>query len=157
MPAKSHVSLLKGTPFITGRFFFCPSCSQIRRFCIKPASSPKSIRKRYASTFPGSSIVSATKNIPERFQDLYKALEELKNTSASYVDSSRLQLAQRGIESENPMIRIAGEWGVSYTDRYRKSSILYWLLLLIVLGLGGTKTVGSKLFADETSNLSPYL
>ncbi|EEQ29242.1 hypothetical protein McanMca71_006646 [Microsporum canis] len=116
MPAKSHVSLLKGTPFITGRLFFCPSCSQIRRFCIKPVSSPKSIRKRYASTFPGASIVSATKNIPERFQDLYKALEELKNTSASYVDSSRLQLAQRGIESENPMIRIA------------------------VLGLGGTKT-----------------
>ncbi|KAF3892553.1 hypothetical protein GY631_4151 [Trichophyton interdigitale] len=117
MPGKYHVSLIQRTPLLARRLFFCPSCSQIRQLSSSgPASTPRSTIKRSASTLPGSSIVSATKNIPEKFQELYKALEELKNTSGNHVDLSRLELAQRGIETENPLIRIA------------------------VFGLGGTQT-----------------
>ncbi|KAK2813547.1 hypothetical protein FQN49_008291 [Arthroderma sp. PD_2] len=107
MPAKPHVSLLKRTPILANRFFLCPSCSQIRRFHIQPAPSRTLNSKRSSSTFPGSSIVNATKNIPERFQELYKALNEVQDASASHVNLSRLQLAQRGIETENPVIRVA--------------------------------------------------
>ncbi|KAF3479678.1 uncharacterized protein GIQ15_06654 [Arthroderma uncinatum] len=106
MPAKSHVSLLKRTPVLANRFFFCPSCSQIRHLHVQQAPR-RTTTKRSASTFPGSSIVNATKNIPERFQELYKALNEVKDVSGSHVNLSRLQLAQRGIETENPVIRVA--------------------------------------------------
>lgn len=110
MPGKYHVSLIQRTPLLARRLFFCPSCSQIRHlsFSSGPAPTARSTIKRSASTLSGSSIVSATKNIPERFQELYKALEELKNTPGNHVNLGRLELAQRGIETENPLIRIAG-------------------------------------------------
>ncbi|KMQ41657.1 hypothetical protein HL42_7647 [Trichophyton rubrum] len=108
MPGKYHVSLIQRTPLLASWLFFCPSCSQIRQFSSSgPAPTPRSTIKRSASTLPGSSIVSATKNIPERFQELYRALEDLKNTSGNHVNLSSLELVQRGIETENPLIRIA--------------------------------------------------
>ncbi|EFR01009.1 hypothetical protein MGYG_04011 [Nannizzia gypsea CBS 118893] len=147
MPGKYHVSLLQRTPILATRLFFCPSCSQIRRFSSRPTSAPRSITTRSASTFPGSSIISATKNIPERFQELYKALEELKNTSGNYVDLSRLQLAQRGIETENPLIRIA-VFGVGDTQT---SARLVRLLLADPLG---PKEAWEDQLGSRTSNES---
>lgn len=45
--------------------------------------------------------------MPDRFRELYEALDEVKNTAPEQLSLSRLQLALRGLESETPLIRIA--------------------------------------------------
>ncbi|KAI9779653.1 MAG: hypothetical protein M1816_003458 [Peltula sp. TS41687] len=60
-----------------------------------------------ASTLASSTAVNATKEIPARAQELYDKLTAVKDSAASYVSLSRLQLALRGLETENPVIRVA--------------------------------------------------
>lgn len=55
-----------------------------------------------------SSAINASKNVPPQYKDLYDALDEVREAAAEQVNLSRLQLAQRGLESETPVIRIAG-------------------------------------------------
>ncbi|OKL64480.1 hypothetical protein UA08_00299 [Talaromyces atroroseus] len=45
--------------------------------------------------------------VPPHLRDLHKALTELQEVAADHVSLSRLQLAQRGLESEDPVIRVA--------------------------------------------------
>jgi hypothetical protein len=42
------------------------------------------------------------------FKDLYDALQKLKNDAAVYTNLSRLQLALRGLEGRNAVVRVAG-------------------------------------------------
>lgn len=53
-------------------------------------------------------MVNATRNTPPRFKELHSALEGVGETAATHVNLSRLHLAQRGLESERPVIRVAG-------------------------------------------------
>jgi hypothetical protein len=55
-----------------------------------------------------STLVSARRNVPERFRELYEALNRVRDAAPEQVNISRLQLALRGLESEVPLIRVAG-------------------------------------------------
>lgn len=48
--------------------------------------------------------------MPTRNRELYALLGELHETAADQISLSRFQLAQRGLESEVPVIRVAGEF-----------------------------------------------
>lgn len=48
-------------------------------------------------------------NVPPRFRELHAALNRVGDVATDRVDLSRLQLALRGLESEEPLIRVAGE------------------------------------------------
>lgn len=67
---------------------------------------------KHASTLASSTAINATKEIPTRVQELYDRLTTVKDNAASYVSLSRLQLALRGLETENPVVRIAG-WSLN--------------------------------------------
>ena len=43
----------------------------------------------------------------QEFRELYDVLKEVKEVASEHISLSRLQLAQRGLESEEPVIRIA--------------------------------------------------
>lgn len=119
MPPRSQVSLLKRASYLADSSFICPSCSHARSPRIRTGATkfynPPTTTFRHAatSTTPPaaalrSSIVNATNNVPERYRDLYEALDEVKHSAAQHVNLSRLQLALRGLESETPVIRVAG-------------------------------------------------
>lgn len=62
---------------------------------------------KHASTLASSTAVNATKEIPTKLRELYDRLTAVKDSAASYVSLSRLQLALRGLETENPVVRVA--------------------------------------------------
>ncbi|EEH42606.1 uncharacterized protein PADG_07426 [Paracoccidioides brasiliensis Pb18] len=117
MPPKLHPSLSIQAILYTESFFFCPSCSTWRRSISSQASSARyrnlnpTCRSRSASTFAPPSTaphaINVTRNIPERFQELYSALRSVYDVAATHVNPSRLQLALRGLETEMPVIRVA--------------------------------------------------
>jgi hypothetical protein len=47
--------------------------------------------------------------VPPRLKELYDALSGVQDAAIEQVSITRLQLALRGLESEAPLIRIAGE------------------------------------------------
>ena len=47
--------------------------------------------------------------MPPQFKELYNALSEVKDAAIEQVSLSRLSLALRGLESEEPLVRVAGE------------------------------------------------
>lgn len=100
---------------ILDRLFFCPSCSTWR---ISQSRRPTSFTRK-ASTLTSRTAVNATKTIPARFRPLYTALEELRRAAPAHVSLSRLELAQQGLESESPKIRVA-ILGVDVPDTARK-------------------------------------
>ena len=54
-------------------------------------------------------MVNEGKNIPPRFRELYAALNRVGDVAPERVNLSRLQLALRGLEVEEPLVRVAGE------------------------------------------------
>jgi hypothetical protein len=68
--------------------------------------------RRYlsSSTARSNALAGAdiNKNVPARFRELYAALTELEDVAADHISLSRLQLAQRGLESEEHVVRVAG-------------------------------------------------
>ncbi|KAG5291772.1 hypothetical protein I7I48_03670 [Histoplasma ohiense] len=116
MPPKLRSPLSKQVGPFTEAVFLCPSCSIWR--CSTPLRTAHSRyrnfnlrRARSASTFVHQSAaahaVNITRNIPERFQELYSALNSVHDTASNHVNSSRLQLALRGLETTRPVIRVA--------------------------------------------------
>ncbi|KAL1853749.1 hypothetical protein Plec18170_005141 [Paecilomyces lecythidis] len=104
---------------IDGTVFYCPSCATWRRTLSTaavtrpitrrnaPASPSLSICRRPASRLATSSAINASRNVPTQYKELYDALDEVREAAAEQVNLSRLQLAQRGLETETPVIRIA--------------------------------------------------
>ena len=82
-------------------------------------SRPGSLPSRKASTLSSVTAINASKNIPARLQPLYAALGELRSKASAHVSLSRLQLAQQGLESESPKIRIA-VLGLNVQDTARR-------------------------------------
>ena len=93
--------------------FVCPTC-QYRSLSIAQIPRPEWLRTQHgqsrskrASTVAPISIVNAAKHIPPAAHDLYKSLNTLEKDAPAYTSLSQLQLALRGLESENPVTRIA--------------------------------------------------
>ncbi|KAI9803904.1 MAG: hypothetical protein M1825_001784 [Sarcosagium campestre] len=95
--------------------YVCPACSSSRRASSRSLlgrastriSGPRTAFDRKASSVVSKTAVNATKDIPPRNRTLYDAITALKQEAANYVDLSRLQLALRSLESDNPVVRIA--------------------------------------------------
>jgi hypothetical protein len=125
MPAKLpnalHRSLSR--PLDNKGVFYCPSCSTWRRTLstrttgsakIETARRNAHLLDTVPSTrtrpFTTSPAISAGKTVPPRFKELYDALSGVKDAAIEQVSVSRLSLALRGLESEEPLIRVAGEY-----------------------------------------------
>lgn len=111
-------------PLDSSAVFYCPSCAIWRtlstrantsRSIAKPDTSTRVARAQNTitgsapRTFTTSSVITA-KSVPPRFKELHAALEGVKDAALEQVNLSRLQFALRGLESETPLIRVAGEF-----------------------------------------------
>lgn len=67
------------------------------------------------STAPSTTLTA--RHVPPRLRELYESLAHLQRVAPDQVNLSRLQLALRGLESEEPLIRIAGGWSNSSSTR----------------------------------------
>ncbi|KAJ5104429.1 hypothetical protein NUU61_001776 [Penicillium alfredii] len=124
MPSRLRSALSRSLsrPLDTSGVFYCPSCATWRRALSTRAGNNgikqndavhRSARPLHSATVPTSrplttsSVITAGKNVPPRFQELYNALNGVKDAAIEQVSLSRLQLALRGLESEAPLIRVA--------------------------------------------------
>ncbi|KAJ5146215.1 uncharacterized protein N7515_000779 [Penicillium bovifimosum] len=109
-------------PLDNSAVFYCPSCAVWLRSLStradtrrtdKPDSYRRAGRASKAITefspraFSTSTVITA-KSVPSRFKELHAALEAVKDAGLEQVNLSRLQFALRGLESETPLIRVAG-------------------------------------------------
>lgn len=129
MPPKLHGSLPRSLSRLTTKtaviaasegigVFCCPSCTIWRRSLsgattgrhrrLQNAPASKTTAPRHGRRYATSPVVNVTRNIPPRFKELHSALEGVGEAAATHVNLSRLHLAQRGLESEKPVIRVAG-------------------------------------------------
>ena len=86
--------------------FVCPSCSIHRPSTIKELPRKRQKLERHASTL-STTAINGKRPIPARNQPLYEALTQVKTKASAYVNLSRLDLALQGLESENPVTRVA--------------------------------------------------
>ena len=97
--------------------FVCPSC-RFRNALSSFKSHKKTqshfltrrrlVQYRHAATVSSVTAVGLRGEQPLPFQQLHDSLISLKNEAAVYVNSSQLQLALVGLESKNPITRVAG-------------------------------------------------
>ncbi|KAF2816301.1 uncharacterized protein BDZ99DRAFT_133273 [Mytilinidion resinicola] len=99
--------------------FFCPSCSAWRFSW--PLATPRTRARpqlhafrapahlRHASSLASTTAINAPLDVPPRFQELHQALDGLGKAAAAanYVNISRLQLALRGLEGGDAVVRVA--------------------------------------------------
>ncbi|KAJ5177189.1 uncharacterized protein N7482_003066, partial [Penicillium canariense] len=145
MPAKLRNALSRSLlrPSSSAGVFYCPSCATWRRALSARASGidhNETARRnsrlldtaptRAIRPFTTSPAISAGKTVPPRFKELYDALNGIKDAAIEQVSVSRLSLALRGLESEEPLIRVA-VLGLDNTEAARK---LVRLLLADPLG-----------------------
>lgn len=124
MPPRLRSSLKKSVACpVDGRgAFFCPSCATWRRTLTSRANAVSRRGDRLPSLLASnrrlttSSVINAGRNVPPRFKGLYEALDSVGSTAAGQVNLSRLQLALRGMESEEPLMRVAGKSWVLLLD-----------------------------------------
>jgi len=106
--------------------YYCTSCSTWRRaLSTRAGARSTGINKINSSRRSGrllespasvtirpfaTSVITAGKTVPPRFKELYDALNGVENAAIQEVSISRLQLALRSLESEAPLIRVAGEF-----------------------------------------------
>ena len=138
MPPRPPVGLFDRTLSIWTRSpFICPVCRHRKALSVKahtlkvrqsPIRPRELCKPRTASTTASVTAVNAKKEIPSAFQDLHTSLKALETEAGVYVNTSQLQLALRGIESENPVTRIAGQ--ISFPpcspDSYTNSKDSSW-------------------------------
>ncbi|KAL8847546.1 MAG: hypothetical protein Q9221_007405 [Calogaya cf. arnoldii] len=111
MPPTSANNLLLSA-FQPKSAYICPTCcfrnaiNPVRK-ARRPAYRVPVSAQRKASTIASVTAVDAKKDIPHAFQPLYEALATVQREAAVYSNLSQLQLALRGLESENAITRIA--------------------------------------------------
>ena len=112
------------------KLFFCPSCSVWR--LARPPSHPRHSRPRpelpklqsharplsisaqrrqhtdFAPKISAATVINASADVRPHFKELYHALDALKQQAGSYVNLSRLELALRGLQNSDPVVRVAG-------------------------------------------------
>lgn len=121
MPTKVRVSRLIWSLFSSppSRPYICSSCIQKRAIwtAIHQTKAPREFhfrsrptpQKRHASSITPVTAVNVTKAIPENNRQLYEELTVLQKEAANFVNLSQLKLILRGLESDDPVIRVAGE------------------------------------------------
>jgi len=121
MPARLRGTLQRSIarPLDSAGIFYCQSCTTWRRALSTRATSidkiaPARRNNRLVPSITTSSrpitTSTAVSTVPPRFKELHDALSGIKEATIEQVSVSRLQLALRGLESETPLIRIAGEY-----------------------------------------------
>jgi hypothetical protein len=126
--------------------YVCPIC----RFCRWRTIGPRVInatpilslgshvsRRKYSSTV-STTAIDARKPIPAAFQELHASLSDLEEEASIYINPSQLQLALRGLESENAVTRVAGTIA-SRQRRFSSSNPYVVLMAVIVLGVNGQR------------------
>lgn len=113
MPPKLRGSLQKSLLCLDGSgIFLCPSCATWRRsFSTRAKGVPRRGARLPSPAYrqlATSSVINAGRDVPPRFKELHEALTQVGNTAPSQINLSRLQLALRGLESEEPLVRVAG-------------------------------------------------
>ena len=110
-PSSTHTFILSRVQLQSA--YVCPSCHFRNAF--KSFRKPRRLAyrapvsaQRRASTIASVTAVNAKKDIPHAFQPLYETLTTLQREAAVYSNLSQVQLALRGLESENAITRIAG-------------------------------------------------
>lgn len=93
--------------------YICPNCRfrNVINQLFRPKKSDLRLQRwscRAASTITSVTAVNVKKDIPPAFQNLHDALSRLQREAAVYTNLSQLQLALRGLETENGVTRIAG-------------------------------------------------
>lgn len=118
MPARLRGTLQRSIarPLDSAGIFYCQSCTTWRRALSTRASlnkiAPARRSDRLISSITSSRPITtstAVSTVPPRFKELHDALSGIKDATIEQVSVSRLQLALRGLESETPLIRVAGE------------------------------------------------
>ncbi|KAL4787809.1 hypothetical protein BJX76DRAFT_266721 [Aspergillus varians] len=71
---------------------------------LKPRLHPLTNIRLYSTT---PSTVHTARHVPPRLRELYELLTQIQRVAPEQVNLSRLQLALRGLESDEPLIRIA--------------------------------------------------
>lgn len=98
--------------------FLCPSCRfrnaiYSLRSQIKSRSGFQARRhppqRRHTSAVAQVTAINAHRELPPPFRELRDSLSSLQTEAAVYVNSSQLQLALRGLESENAVTRVASK------------------------------------------------
>ncbi|RJE19591.1 hypothetical protein PHISCL_08081 [Aspergillus sclerotialis] len=114
MPPRLRGSLQRSLSCLdSGRVFFCPSCATWRR----SFSTRANVNSRRGDLLPSSSsthrhlttssVINAGRDVPPRFKELHEALNLVGKNAAGQISVSRLQLALRGLESDEPLVRVA--------------------------------------------------
>ncbi|KAF2718965.1 hypothetical protein K431DRAFT_340310 [Polychaeton citri CBS 116435] len=68
----------------------------------------ESFARQYTNgSLASSTAINAPSVVPSEFRELHQQIHALREQAGSYVDLSRLQLALRSLESEQPTLRIA--------------------------------------------------
>ncbi|KAK3076273.1 hypothetical protein LTS18_013452, partial [Coniosporium uncinatum] len=62
---------------------------------------------RQASVLASPTSINAPLDIPPNLRELHTSLKQLEHTAANYINLSRLQLAVRGLEGHDAVVRIA--------------------------------------------------
>ena len=129
MPPKPPGGLFdKALSTLTRPRFICPVLCHRRALSVKAhtlrvhqisARRPQLSKPRTESTTASVTAVNAKREIPPAFQELYASLKALETEAGVYVNTSQLHLALRGVESENPVTRIAGQ--IYFPPCYPKS------------------------------------
>ncbi|KAL8722984.1 MAG: hypothetical protein Q9225_000600 [Loekoesia sp. 1 TL-2023] len=114
---------LTSTPYI------CPNCrfrNVVNQICRTKKSDLRSQRwsRRAASTITSVTAVNAKKDIPPVFRNLHDALIGLQHEAAVYTNLSQLQLALRGLETENGVTRVAALGGADGRTTRRLVKVL---------------------------------
>ncbi|KAL2848501.1 hypothetical protein BJY01DRAFT_246374 [Aspergillus pseudoustus] len=155
MPLKLRGSLPKSLPHARDptakRIPHCPSCaltltqrrtlvtrrtrpqsqsqSPIPRLDTSLRPLPNTNSKPNYSTSP--STAHTARHVPPRLRELYESLVRIQAVAPEQVNLSRLQLALRGLESEGPLIRVAGGLALSFLGLNDVSSARKLVRLLL--------------------------
>ena len=63
--------------------------------------------RRHASSIASATAINAPSDVQPALKPLYSALKALESDAANYANSSRVQLALRGLEGNNAVVRVA--------------------------------------------------
>ncbi|KAK7545169.1 uncharacterized protein J3D65DRAFT_51391 [Phyllosticta citribraziliensis] len=117
-PRINSVQRLARSPFSRpSSAYVCPSCSSWRlgSSLSRPSLPTRTPAHRTrlanlrnnASTLASRTAINAPLEGPPRLKELHQALDALKTDAATYINLSRLQLALRSLEHDDPVVRIA--------------------------------------------------
>lgn len=109
--------------------------------------------RRLNGSLASSSAINAPSAVPTELRELHQRLNALQDSASGFVDLSRLQLALRSLESDDPVIRIAflglGEKGAAAAKKLAR--------VLVADALGSAQEWERKILGDAGDGRSVLL